>query len=749
MKQMIRIFIFFCGLLTVSGASSQELNDFGFLTWTDIPVKSGGLLLRDPWAGGLNNVQFGKFDVNSDGITDLLVFDRHGDRLLPFVYNPSGFSPGFDYAPEYRRYFPPLTHWFQTADYNNDGFTDLFTYTPGGIMVYRNRGTALPSFDKAVDPYLTSLQGDIFTNLLVTYVDYPAIEDLDGDGDLDILTFWGLGSFVENHRNMSQELYGNSDSLVYHKVSNCWGRFAESNESNVIVFDTCVDFTLNKLSGEPKHTGSTFLLKDLTGDGLSDLVLGDVGFSDVVALRNGGTEMDAAMVEQLPAWPAADPVDLWSFPLVQKIDLYNDGTEQLLASPFDPSLVKSKGSESVWLYSDCKNVNNLNDCGLLTRSFLQDGMIDMGLGAYPVFGDVNGDGLTDLLVGNFGLYDTCNVNENGQLKCDYTGRLHLYLNEGTAEAPSFFLADDDFGRISQQGLLGVYPALNDLDGDGDLDMLTGNSLGDLWFSINLAGPGNLPVFADPVRNYQDVGVEGYSTPAFTDIDNDGLKDLVLGSVSGKLSYFHNSGTTGNPVYDRVTDFFGEVNVTDQAASYTGYSVPCFLIIPGGEQRLLTGSESGWLKYFSGITNMTGQPFVEEDARFMYVYEGIRTAPAWADLNSDGYPELAVGNYSGGVTLFRGTLPGPAGIDAPAQEYGEMKIFPNPSNGVMTVVPEGREKWQLNVYSMSGILLKSIPVYGSYDNNVAIEEPYTGVVIVEARKLNSPWVVFREKVIIIR
>jgi hypothetical protein len=40
---------------------------------------------------------------------------------------------------------------------------------------------------------------------LVTNVDYPAIFDIDNDGDLDILTFWGLGSFMELHQNMSVE----------------------------------------------------------------------------------------------------------------------------------------------------------------------------------------------------------------------------------------------------------------------------------------------------------------------------------------------------------------------------------------------------------------------------------------------------------------------------------------------------------------------------------------------------------------
>jgi hypothetical protein len=745
-KYSLFLFLFFA----LSDQSyAQNLTDYGFTPWNNIRVSANGINYRNAWAGGLNNVQFGKIDFNNDGVKDLLVFDRHGDRLLPFIYNPAGISPGFNYAPEYRRYFPPFNHWFQIADYNNDGFPDIFTYTPGGIMVYRNKGESLPAFDKVVDPYITSLQGNIFTNLLVTNVDYPAIVDLDEDGDLDILTFWGLGSFVEYHRNMSVELHGNADSLIYHKVNNCWGRFAENAESNAISFDTCVDFRNIVRASPPKHTGSTFLLTDITGNGYYDLVLGDVDFSSVVTLRNAGNNVDALMVEQLPDWPVADPVKMWSFPLVQEIDLYNDGLMHLLASPFDPSLVKSQGTNSVWLYSDCKSSSGAKDCGLLTRSFLQDGMIDLGLGAYPVFVDVNGDGLTDLVVGNYGLYDTCLVNAFGQLKCYYTGRLHLYLNNGTSESPSFMLADDDFAHVSQLGLIGVYPAFDDIDGDNDLDMLLGNSAGDLWIFKNVSGQGQIPVFENPLPAYQNLSVEGYSTPVFIDINEDGLNDLVVGALNGKLSYFENTGSSEAPNFGLITNDFGSVNVTDPEVSYTGYSVPCFFRNSRGELRLLAGSESGQLKYYKNISAEAGQVFELTDPHFMFITEGIRTAPAWSDLDNDGFPDLAIGNYSGGITLFKGTPPGPAGFFEKEKSHGKMSVSPNPGNGWVKVNLNIAGTWQLDIYNLDGLLIKSTVLRGLEDNNVSIPEPYSGMVILKARNLNDPRLDYRNKVVIIR
>ncbi|MCB0779375.1 MAG: hypothetical protein KDC03_07565, partial [Flavobacteriales bacterium] len=52
-------------------------------------------------------------------------------------------------------------------------------------------------------------------NLFVTQVDVPGIVDVDGDGDLDVLTFSIFGSYMEYHKNLSMELYGTCDSLTF------------------------------------------------------------------------------------------------------------------------------------------------------------------------------------------------------------------------------------------------------------------------------------------------------------------------------------------------------------------------------------------------------------------------------------------------------------------------------------------------------------------------------------------------------
>jgi len=55
----------------------QQLN----VTLKDITGKPFAM----PWAGGLNSCQFGSVDLDMDGKKDLVIFDRHGYRVLPFL----------------------------------------------------------------------------------------------------------------------------------------------------------------------------------------------------------------------------------------------------------------------------------------------------------------------------------------------------------------------------------------------------------------------------------------------------------------------------------------------------------------------------------------------------------------------------------------------------------------------------------------------------------------------------------------
>lgn len=94
-------------LLTLAGLAQP-----GFSRADSITVKEAGNYLEFPWAGGLNFCQFSSIDLNLDGIKDLFVFDRSGNRISTFINNGTPDSVDYTYAPQYRSAFPPrMEHW--------------------------------------------------------------------------------------------------------------------------------------------------------------------------------------------------------------------------------------------------------------------------------------------------------------------------------------------------------------------------------------------------------------------------------------------------------------------------------------------------------------------------------------------------------------------------------------------------------------------------------------------------------------
>ncbi len=703
---------------------------FGFLflpsIWLDaqnhlpkVYSQSSNEDLQYPWAGGLNSVQFGAIDLNLDGTLDLLALDRDGvnnhsfeatgNRKYSFINHGIEDSISYSYEPQYAERIPELFNWAIFKDYNADGRVDIFTYSPGwsSMIVYKNVSESNLKFELVVYPYLSSLQNETQVNILVTYVDYPGIEDIDFDGDLDILCFWGLGSFVEMHKNMSMELYGHADSLVYEKTESCWGFFAESDESNHIYLDSChASHTTNTLMNQTitqRHTGSTFQLLDLDADMDMDLLLGDVDYPGLFALMNGGDSELAYMETYDTIFPTPDEnIDLFSMPVTAYVDVNNDDIKDLLVSPFDPDIEKSENKNSVWLYIN-EGQNYAPLFKLNTTSFLQDQMIDQGSGAYPVIYDWDGDGLDDLIIGNYGFYQY-SWYEGSILHSQYRSRVDFYKNTGTIEAASFQLWERNLGSLMQQNYLGLSPTVGDIDGDGQAEIMIGNQYGKIIL-LEKSGNSSLEV-AD--SNYMDIDVGDFSTPQLYDVDHDGLLDLVIGERSGNINYYHNEGNAQNPVFTFITDSLGKVNVTDLSISYDGFSTPSFFKETDGKTGLLVGSEQGKVFYFTQIDDNLDGVFMESDQLHqlldtlpMNFDMGLRTSAIITDLNHDGQLEMMTGNYAGGLEFFNASPEVSPGWSESTDQSISLHIYPNPGHGSVKVMSQLRGEVSLQLFDSFG------------------------------------------------
>ncbi len=166
----------------------------------------------------------------------------------------------------------------------------------------------------------------------------------------------------------------------------------------------------------------------------------------------------------------------------------------------------------------------------------------------PTAVDWDGDGDVDLVVG------------------DEDGRVAFVENTGKAAhgtpqflPPRYFrqeAGDLKFGAL-------VTPVSVDWDGDGDEDLVCGNTAGYVGLLENLDG-GNPPRWAAPVRleaGGKTIRIQagkngsiqgpceakwGYTTLSVADWNHDGLLDLVVNSIWGKVVWYRNVGTRRAP-----------------------------------------------------------------------------------------------------------------------------------------------------------------------------------------------------------
>lgn len=591
------------------------------------------------WFGGLNAAHFATLDMDGDGLEDYIAFDRVGSRVRCF---------GHDW--EWRRgaehNLPPLRAWVQTHDYNGDGQKDIFTFNGiSGIAVYRNDSG---KFHKITD----GLEAEMFgqkTPLYCTSEDYPVIADIDGDGDLDVLNFWvpSSGDFLLYYRNFAKEELGRADTFLLRVEDWSWGCFVESEESNVIYLDSC-SARNNKASAAKagdlphrKHAGSTLWAFKNPQTELFDLVLGDVGFPNLYYLQNGGTAQKARMVSFDTFFPRTVPVRLHDFPILSQV--YVRDTLCYLYSPYQSNPFKTEGYRSLWRYADTGGGALYGK--LVQKDFLQGEMMDVGVGAYPVIHDIDGDGLPDLVIGNYSGAESAT--------------LTLYRNTGTLGAPVFEKVDDDFLQLSRYGLTALYPAFADMDGDGRDEMVAGAESGALWL-FRLTGAGTALAAELLSDDFLQAGLRGFSAPAFVDVNGDARPDLVVGSRNGRLTYFENVGDMGAksgglPRFELRSDSWGGVDVTDRDFSNFGYARPCFGRDEDGRLLLACGNENGEVYLYDSIEeNVSGTfRFLGKacDTALRTLRVGLHASPSLYDFDNDGRTELIIGNQCGGLEYF--------------------------------------------------------------------------------------------------
>lgn len=627
--------------------------------------------LHNAWAGGLNNPQF--WDIRNSIGPDFLVFDREGDQLLAFNEINGQWRPA-DWTVD-----NPFTHWLVPVPLQSGQTLYVTGNFQGRTRAYFPvaNGRRL-SFTPVFDSLTFTDQGS--TKILtVGFIDIPGFADVNGDGDVDIINFEPLGGYIDYFENQAVERGGNEADFAIELVDRCWGEFYESGVTRSVALDSCVDDRFGK-QPPVRHAGSTVSVVDLNNDALYDVVLGDLNFSTLVQLTNGGTPTVADMISQDTLFPANNPVDIPNFPGSFFMAIDGDSLLDFLAAPNSQS--GSADVEQVWYYRNTGTAQQ-PQFTLQQKDFLVGSMIDVGTNAYPALWDYNGDNLLDLVIG-------CQQRrpDNGAV----SSGLALYANTGTATAPAFTWVTNDFGNLRGLGLSGISPTFSDLDNDGQADMVIGDADGRLHYFRNTALPGQPATFLLTGPQWFSIDVGSNAAPFLTDRNGDGLVDLLVGERNGNVNLFLNNGTASTPQFNTTPDeqVYGGIDVRQGGLPF-GQSRP--MVLPIGTQKeeiMLVGTQLGHLFHYTDLQQNT---FTLVDSSYAGLDVGNIAAPAAGDLNGDGLADLIVGTSRGGVQLYYQT----AHVGQPERQRPTFTVYPNPADHTI--------RWQLDTFK--GLMTYSI------------------------------------------
>ncbi|HDZ06748.1 FG-GAP-like repeat-containing protein [Maribacter sp.] len=402
----------------------------------------------------------------------------------------------------------------------------------------------------------------------------PLPIDYDNDGDYDLLVscsdvpFNGI-FFFENTSGDSFPVFAPpvkvSDDPVKHiQVSYVNGepRFLRPGEELIDFKNTFADKSeilypkdaFDKLHNKIRFNQWKYV--DYENDGDLDIIVGiqdgedygwDNAFNDNGAWTNGPLHGYVYLIENVNGTyelknkitAGGVPIDVYGAPTPNFDDYDNDGDLDIICGEFMDKFTwfENIGTREKPKYAKGKYL--ANDTGIITMD------LEMIL---PVSLDWDKDGDIDLIVGD----------EDGRVAfIENTGKIKN--NMPIFNTPKYFQQQAEYVKF---GAL-VTPFSTDWDDDGDEDLICGNSAGYIAFIENLDGKDTPKWDAPKLLSSENKTIRiqagdngsiqgpceakwGYTTLSVEDWNNDGLKDIIVNSIWGKIIWYENIGTKGNP-----------------------------------------------------------------------------------------------------------------------------------------------------------------------------------------------------------
>jgi len=414
------------------------------------------------------------------------------------------------------------------GDLDGDGEPEIVIATMGGkLFVYGVDGSVRPGFPVEMDwDHITALPLDEDNDLDYGFFGSPALGDLDGDGDLEIVAP-GMDQYVYVWHHDGSELSG-------------WPVLCQFEGGS------------SGLQGD--RIVSSPAIGDLDGDGHLEVVVGsnesiNVSYAPLYALHHDGndhpggayvdgfpTTMPGFYSETLPFVGEGSPAS----PALSDLD--GDGTLEIFSSAMTDwgSLYNHDGERRLVLghFSDQYGAaNNARDDTtiLFTNS--------------PAFADLDNDGIDEAIDGGLGIgYITAMAKDWERVEFDH------FINAWDVETG---LMKRGFPRQMEGLQFFLNPAVADIDHDGLPEVINGSGEYILHaYNVDGEAPDGWPKFT---------GQWIMGSPAVGDLDGDGYLEVVITTRVGRIyawntaghadtdvlwqSFHHDAANTGNAMVE--------------------------------------------------------------------------------------------------------------------------------------------------------------------------------------------------------
>ena len=296
---------------------------------------------------------------------------------------------------------------------------------------------------------------------------------------------------------------------------------------------------------------------------------------------------------------------------------------------------------------------------LFTTSFNDEGMISIdqhiefnfGTGVYSephdiAIGDVNGDGLLDVL-----------VSEKGTVNDNFEAHTCIFINASQNQSFAF----ESPITIDGDGYE-AFVQLQDINGDGKLDILTTR---ETWNQVGVylnTSDGNSVSFENKIIISN---VLAYGQPDFADLNGDGKIDMVTTSYdsnnnSRDVFVYLNNSTDGNIEFNLEVTILSGGETANWPTDYNWSAYSPTLVDVDGDGRLdiivangnCFGCSPSGISILKNISTNSELGFEYENSDFYY-YES-NTWPTRiniSDINGDGKPDILTTDWQGGISII--------------------------------------------------------------------------------------------------